>query len=387
MVTTEQERGRIIELDALRGLAVIGIVWMNVYIFALPSQAYYNPLSWGGDSAIDYTVWWVSFVFVEDKFRTLFAMMFGAGVAILMERGGERPNRAHYARMLVLFGIGLAHGILLADNDVLRAYALAGLALPLFMRLRPRYLIAIVLALIFVHIVIGTFYAAAQKPQYWEMNFGTHPFGLEVTYARGEEAFGERLDRRLDRLLRTTIVMIASIPLNLASMLVGLAAWKSGMLAAKWPYTRLLIVASLAIATSAFALIYYANEAVASGYAGVTIAENSLLLSAPLDLLMGAGYAAAAMALFQFARSSLPVRVLADAGRLSLTNYLLTSVILATLFASWGFGLFGTVSRSEALLFSFVPIAVMLVFSPIWLRKFGQGPFERAWRGVAGLLS
>ena len=71
---------RIIQLDALRGLAVLGIVWMNVYVFALPAQAYYNPVAWGGDTLLDRLVWAVSFVFIEDKFRTLFAMLFGAGV-------------------------------------------------------------------------------------------------------------------------------------------------------------------------------------------------------------------------------------------------------------------------------------------------------------------
>jgi len=123
---------RIRALDALRGLAVIGIVGMNVHAFALPGPAYYNPLSFGGTMAVDRWVWLVSFVFIEDKFRTLFAMLFGAGCLILLEKGGSAKGtghwRAHFARMAVLFIIGLIHATLLASNDVLRAYAIAGLA-------------------------------------------------------------------------------------------------------------------------------------------------------------------------------------------------------------------------------------------------------------------
>ena len=96
---------RITQLDALRGLAVIGIVWMNVYVFALPSQGYYNPTAWSGSAVgeagpFDRLVWTASFVFIEDKFRTLFAMLFGAGCLILIEKakeqGSDRIWRAHY---------------------------------------------------------------------------------------------------------------------------------------------------------------------------------------------------------------------------------------------------------------------------------------------------
>ncbi|MEM9501691.1 MAG: DUF418 domain-containing protein [Pseudomonadota bacterium] len=378
---------RIIELNALRGLAVIGIVWISIYGFALPSQAYYNPLPWGAESDIDYTVWWLSFVFIEDKFSTLFAMMFGVGIAILMERASKRPIRRHIVLILVLFAIGTVHGVLLTDNDILRPYAVAGLLLPVFMRLRPTFLVAFAIALIAIHVVAGSFFAFAQGEQYWEMNFGTNAFGLEVTYARGEETLGERVDRRIARLPRTMVVILSGIPLNLATMLVGLATWKSGMLEGKWSTARLLAAATLCVFPAVFALFYFASQASASGYAGKTIAENALLLSVPFDLLLGFGYAALAVAVFSAARESRAVRLLSDTGRLSLTNYVMTSVILAAIFASWGFGLFGTVSRSQALLISFVPIAAMLIWSPIWVKRVGSGPFEHLSRLTTARLA
>ena len=71
----------------------------------------------------------------------------------------------------------------------------------------------------------------------------------------------------------------------------------------------------------------------------------------------------------------------------SLTNYLMTSVILASIFAPWGLGLFGEVTRTQAFALSFVPIAAMLVWSPPWTARLGQGPFERLWRAGARALS
>ncbi|NNC47723.1 MAG: DUF418 domain-containing protein, partial [Sphingomonas sp.] len=120
---------RLTELDALRGLAVLAIAWMNVLIFAMPAQAYFNPMAWGGQSGLDILAWAASFIFVEDKFRILFAMLFGAGCIMLLDRGGAHRWRAHYARMAALFAIGWLHATLLASNDILRAYALAGMAL------------------------------------------------------------------------------------------------------------------------------------------------------------------------------------------------------------------------------------------------------------------
>lgn len=102
-------------------------------------------------------------------------------------------------------------------------------------------------------------------------------------------------------------------------------------------------------------------------------------------MALALSYAALAMA-FLGAPGAVTAR-LASVGRLSLTNYLMTSVILAGVFASWGLGLFGEVSRWQAFALGLVPVAGMLAWSPPWLAKRGQGPFERLWRRAARTLS
>ena len=131
-------------------------------------------------------------------------------------------------------------------------------------------------------------------------------------------------------------------------------------------------------------LIVLALWSILSGFDAIVTAANAIVWSAPFDIVLGVGYAALAMALFGGALKDRGVtRLFAAAGRLALTNYLATSLIFAALFASWGLGLFGAVSRAEALVLALNPIAAMLLWSGPWLARFRQGPVEWLWRSLA----
>jgi uncharacterized protein len=388
---------RILALDALRGIAVIGIVWMNVHAFALPGPAYYNPLSYGATGDADYRVWLGSFVFIEDKFRTLFAMLFGAGSLILIERGGEKPWRAHYARMIVLFAIGLVHATLLASNDVLRAYALAGLALPLLAGLSARALVAVSVGLLVVHVALGMvalgggmvdLFSARQGSDalMWaERQFGRDPAAITMLLEQGREGLDERVIRRTLGIPAQMATLVASLPLNLAAIALGMGLWRGGMLKGEWRTFHLQRLAGFAGLVAIPALLGLAGWLVATGFAAALVGPVALVISAPFDTLLGVAYAALAMAFLT--KDNAVTRTLAAVGWLSLTNYLMTSVILASIFAPWGLGLFGEVTRTQAFGLSFVPIIAMLLWSPPWVAKVGQGPFERLWRSGARALS
>ena len=388
---------RILALDALRGIAVIGIVWMNVHAFALPGPAYYNPLAYGTTGDADYRVWLGSFVFIEDKFRTLFAMLFGAGCLILIERGGEKPWRAHYARMIVLFAIGLVHATLLASNDVLRAYALAGLALPLLAGLSARALVAVSVGLLVVHVALGMvalgggmvdLFSARQGSDalMWaERQFGRDPAAITMLLEQGREGLDERVIRRTLGIPAQMATLVASLPLNLAAIALGMGLWRGGMLKGEWRTFHLQRLAGFAGLVAIPALLGLAGWLVATGFAAALVGPVALVISAPFDTLLGVAYAALAMAFLT--KDNAVTRTLAAVGRLSLTNYLMTSVILASIFAPWGLGQFGEVTRTQAFGLSFVPIIAMLLWSPPWVAKVGQGPFERLWRSGARALS
>jgi uncharacterized protein len=401
MVAPDIPGKRITGLDALRGLAVIGIVWMNVYAFALPAQGYYNPQSWGpgidAASQVDRIVWAASFVFVEDKFRTLFAMLFGVGCLILLEKSKTRRWRAHFARMAVLFVIGLVHATLLASNDVLRAYAMAGCALPFLAHLSARALFATAIGLVAVYVGAGMvafgsgvvdFYQGrimSDASLFAERNFGRDPGAIEAMLEQGREGLAERSARRAQNIPSQLFYVAGSLPLNLAAMALGMGLWKEGLLRGEWRTFKLQRLAAICALIAIPALLGLAYWVAENGFPGGLVGAAALILSAPFDTLLGLAYAALAMAFFS-PRGGLTKRF-AAAGRLSLTNYLMTSVIFAAIFASWGLGLFGHVSRTQALVLSFAPIAAMLVWSPFWIGAFGQGPFERLWRRAARFLA
>jgi len=392
---------RILALDALRGIAVIGIVGMNVLAFAMPGPAYYNPVSFGppvfgGASPPDYWVWLASFVFIEDKFRTLFAMLFGAGCLILIERAASHPWRAHYARMAVLFVIGLVHATLLASNDVLRIYALAGLCLPLLAGLSARALVTVSLGLLGVHVFLGmamlgpAIAAWAQERHGSEMllwaerQFGRDPAAITALLEQGREAFSERVVRRTLGIPAQMTTLIAALPLNLSAIALGMGLWRGGMLRGAWRTFRLRRIAGLAALVALPGLLGLAGVLVSTGFPAALVGPVALLLSAPFDMALAVSYAALAMA---FLGSGAAAERLASVGRLSLTNYLMTSVILSAIFASWGLGLFGEVTRWQAFMLGLVPVAGMLAWSPVWVTKVGQGPFERLWRRLSRGLS
>lgn len=389
--------GRIPKLDALRGLAVIGIAWMNVYIFALPYQAYYNPVAFAGEGSADRLVWLLSFVFIEDKFRTLFAMLFGAGCLILLEKEAEKPRRAHTARMAVLFAIGLGHSIALASNDILRLYALAGLVLPFMKSLSSPRLYAIAIGLLALHVGGGVvafggalvdFYAGRPSSDaiaFAERNFGRDPAAIEYALRLGHEGFINRIARRSAAIPSQLSALAFALPLNLAAMTLGMALWRDRMLAGEWRTFRLQRFATLFAIIALPALLGLSAWVAAAGFPGALVGPAALVISAPFDTLLGLTYAFLAMALLT--PKGAVTRRLAAVGRLSLTNYIATSFFFAALFADWGLGLFAMVSRAQAFALSFLPVAAMLVWSPLWLERIGTGPLELLWRRAARALS
>lgn len=388
-------QSRIVGLDALRGIAVAGIAVMNVIAFAMPPAAYINPRAWGGEGPVETALWAASFLLIEDKFRALFAMLFGAGVAILLSRESRHPLRDHYARMAVLLVIGLLHALLISNNEVLRIYAIAGLVLPFAMRLSARWLVIAAAAIMAAQLALSGWVAwqwlyywwcmlsgEAVDPQWWqqaERSFGADPDMLAAALERGRESFAERIERRLTDWMTPLNFVLASLPSALAAMLLGMALWKAGLLAGHWERADALRLWRNCALIAVPVLVAMCVWDIASGFDPIVTAGNGLVWSAPFDLVLAVGYAALAMAVL----SRAPFKRLAATGRMALTNYLGTSVIFAAMFAAWGLGLYGEVKRTEALLLTLVPIALMLTLSPFWLRRFRQGPAEWAWRSAA----
>src|SRR6478752_1277290 len=118
--------GRIVTLDIIRGVAVMGIFSVNVIAFAMIEAAYFNPPAYGGDTGADLALWAANMVVIDGKMRSLFSMLFGASMLLVIERAeaaGKLGWPVHLRRMLVLLGFGLVHYYFIWFGDILTLYA------------------------------------------------------------------------------------------------------------------------------------------------------------------------------------------------------------------------------------------------------------------------
>ncbi|MGH9672545.1 MAG: DUF418 domain-containing protein, partial [Bryobacteraceae bacterium] len=137
---------RISSLDVIRGIAVLGILAMNIIGFAFHTAVYADPTVQGGATGANLFIYVFNSLVFDGKMRGIFSMLFGAGVLLMITRLEAKgsalpPADIHYRRMLWLLLFGIAHAFLLWWGEILYPYALLGLALYPFRRMSPRGLL------------------------------------------------------------------------------------------------------------------------------------------------------------------------------------------------------------------------------------------------------
>ena len=155
---------RLVSLDTLRGVAVMGILVMNVYAFAMPLAAYYNPLIMGGSDALNMGVWFFTHLLFDQKFMSIFSMLYGAGLVMMMNRAESRGvdfAAVFYRRSAWLMALGLLHAYFIWFGDILFHYALMGMAVFLLRKASPKTLIVVACVMLPVALLFnfgGSFY-------------------------------------------------------------------------------------------------------------------------------------------------------------------------------------------------------------------------------------
>src|SRR5438309_1883202 len=155
---------RILTLDVLRGVAVMGIFSVNVIAFAMPEQAYFNPSAYGGATGASLATWALNFILIDGKMRGLFSLLFGASTLLVITRAeaaGLDPRRVHFTRMAWLLVFGLCHFFLLWYGDILTLYAVMGFLLWPFRNRPVRTLLYWAVGLLLVDLAAMTLFAFA----------------------------------------------------------------------------------------------------------------------------------------------------------------------------------------------------------------------------------
>jgi len=344
---------RLVKLDILRGLALFGVMAINlvfefrVSIFEqfLPLNEIASPLDRAVEAFLDRAITLKAFA--------LFSLLFGAGLAIQFERlPVKRRVVLLLRRLVVLLAIGLLHMTLIWNGDILTEYALAGLlALPFLFG--PTWLLA-TSGLLFLGLYL-TPYLSQLVPLPDTSSMARHVSDARSVYATG--SFSEVLSFRLGELWAIAPLHVWIFPRTIALFLLGAFIWRTGVVQRASDNRWILFGVVLAAVM-------------------VTIGAGRELATVTLAF----AYGASIIGLASTQPGSKLLGWAAPLGRMAFTNYLVQSLIFSWVFYGYGFGLFGQVGASAALAFGVVVYVVQVFFSRWWLLWYSFGPVEWLWR-------
>jgi uncharacterized protein len=393
------EADRIQSIDVLRGFALLGILVMNIQSFSMIMAAYENPTAYGNLEGANYWVWFCSHVLADQKFMTIFSMLFGAGIVLMTSRQEEAEGRSaavHYRRMGVLALFGLLHAYLFWLGDILFSYALAGMLAYLLRKLRPLTLIVLGFVSLLVPallMVIGGFLVLwlqslpaeqqGEMTRHISLEWRPSPERVAAEVSAYQEGWVAEFKQRWVSalLMQTVIFLFGTLWRSGGLMLVGMGLFKRGVFSARRSkkFYVILIAVALGVGVPIELLGVHVNQ-----QRGWDV--QAQLLNGQFNywasILISLGWVGVIMLWCRQPRPGLLRRALAAVGQMALTNYLLHTLICTTIFYGHGFGYFGQVERVGQIEIVFAIWAFQLILSPIWLHFFRFGPAEWLWRGL-----
>ncbi|MHB1422747.1 MAG: DUF418 domain-containing protein [Gemmataceae bacterium] len=409
LLTPVSSGERIASIDVLRGTALLGILAINIWSFALPNIVFFDPSVAGGWQGANRVVWIVCHLLCEQKMMSLFSMLFGAGLIVLMKRSQARGTPLagiYYRRIAWLFVIGMLHAYLLWVGDILVSYAMCGVVLYPFRRLRPRTQIAVGILVFLTQVPLVTGMGLAIR--YVQEATGTHneegsyqlreartsleeallssrdPAKVNKEIENHHEGYGRQFVRRAkDNFWEETLgFLFWAGPRAGGLMLIGMGLMQLGVFAATRSYR---FYALLTIAGYGLGLPVV-------GYGIVNMMEHDFdfihqfLMGGHFNyigsLFVALGHAGMVLLICKAGLLPRLTARLAAVGRMALSNYLMQTILCTTLFEGWGFGLFGRLDRLQLLGAAASIWMSQLIVSPVWLHHFRFGPMEWLWRSL-----
>jgi uncharacterized protein len=395
--------GRIDTLDAIRGVAVMGILLMNIVDMAMPGYAYYNPYYYGGADGVNFLTWAINYALFDGKMRGLFTMLFGASTALIAQRAlesGESPAKVHYSRMFWLFVFGMIHVWLIWYGDILVLYAACGAIAYFAWRWSTRALIGVGIALLLLKVVLaGLTYHSMLETQ----RLGEAPNATPEARERWEELQqklelptvesqlagyrGSYLDALEARIPLAIYILTSAHPLamsdTIALILIGMALLRLGFFSGAWSprtYRRIAVWGYLICLPLYLPLIEWNDS---TRFSPITLHFTEAVHLTFLRPWLTLAHASVVVLFMQSGYARWLAERFVAAGRAAFTNYLGTSIVVTLIFNGYGLGLYGHLERWQSYLVVFPVWALILLWSKPWLERFTYGPLEWLWRSLA----
>ncbi|MGE8079559.1 DUF418 domain-containing protein [Peribacillus loiseleuriae] len=372
------EDQRIQSIDSLRGLAILGIFLVNMPDFHSPFL-HINPLEWWRDNP-DRIIYILVDLFAQASFYPMFAFLFGFGAVILAERVQSRNQSfplVFSRRLVVLLVIGCVHAFLIWHGDILINYALFGFFFLLFYKMSGVTLLWLgsllfaIPALLF-SLLMMLLYLTIPDEAVIVTNFEMVKASIEA-YQSGTfmEIFQQRFEEwyMVNNLGNGIILFFSIFPL----FLIG-----AGFAKLKWleePMHNQRKLTIIAVVSFIIGGLLKASPYIVD-YNYFTVSLQDMIGGPVLSIF----YLTTITVLLQNKFIAKILSPLANVGRLSMSNYLLQSIIGTLLFYSYGFGLYDKISFTAGVMLVVVIYFIQLLFSNIWLRYYRMGPVEYVWR-------
>jgi uncharacterized protein len=356
---------RIDAIDALRGIALFGVLAINL-VTEFRISIFEQFLAVGRPaSALDRAVEAFLAVAVDMKAFALFSLLFGVGLAIQFERLAKNPRRTTLLlrRLAVLLAIGLVHLYLIWNGDILVEYALAGFIVLPFL-FGPRWLLATgSLVFLALYLAMPQLLPASVFPSTAAM--ARDVIEAHRIYATG--SFFEVLAFRIRELPLIFPLHLYVFPRTLGLFLCGALAWRGDILRNPLASRRL--------------LFWVGASGIVGGLTLTLANTNNVFAEGSLGTIgLALGYAGALLGLCTLPIGKTLLGWAAPLGRMAFTNYLAQSLIFGWIFYGYGLGLFGRLGAATALAIGIVVYLGQVLFSAWWLRRYRYGPVEWLWR-------
>lgn len=408
---------RIGSLDVLRGVALLGILLMNITGFGLQFWAYDDPTVQGGSTGYNLYVWIMNNMFFEGTMRAMFSMLFGVGMVLMTSRmiskgGGIEVADIYYRRTIWLLLFGIIHGyLILWVGDILYAYGLFGLFLFPFRNTSPKKLILAAGILTLIGISL-TSYDYNHKMKYLEQYNLARSYENEADVPedvkKGKEAWEALLAemKPSEKQIQETTesmhkgyfdLVLFLAPVNrmiqsifnydynpwdiLAMMLLGIALYKLRVITAELSFKTYLIIMALGYGIG-LSVNYYETMLILNNEFSIESFHKARLTYPVGRIAVSFGHIGLVMIFCKLNIILFLKRSLAAVGRMALTNYIMHSVICAIIFTGVGFSMFGKMQRYELYHVVISIWIFQLILSPIWLKYFRFGPLEWVWRSI-----
>ena len=430
------EAERVGSVDTLRGVALLGILVMNIVSMALPPASYMNPMApnavpyAGAFDGANQLFWWVQAIVFDGKMMSIFSMLFGAGLVLMNSRaeakarataaaGGPAPRSfasIHYRRCAVLLFIGMAHAYGLWYGDILVAYAVCGMLLYPARNARPGMLLVLALTVLFVGQLIGTAMGgglywmrsaaeAAQKAldagqtlstqqnellTQWQATLADFSPSVEyiekqVAAFRGPWSSSAAANAHESLAMQAFILPLFMLWEGTGRMLLGMALMKWGVFGAMRSTAFYVKLTAISYAIGFPLVAIGATRLVEHQFDPAWMFLTDWKFNAVGGILVAIGHACIVMLILRAGALQFLTTRLAAVGRMALTNYLMQSLIGTGIFFGWGLGYFGYFERAQLIWFVLCIWVLQLLLSPVWLKHFKFGPAEWLWRSLTHL--